>query len=301
MSLEVRVEVLPPWPYSLPRTGGMDGLTPVRSGVLHRLLHEGEVPVHVRVAQLRSGAVVIGATAADRGAAMRAITRMRRALGVDLALRPFHERFRNDPLIGAAVRANPVLRPAGRPSAFEAFACAVTEQLIEYQRAVAIQRRMIAALGRHDPRSRLRDAPSAAVLGAASAARLESFDLAAGRALALIRGAREVAAGRVDLESSDPQVQEQGWARLRALRGIGPWTVEMMALTGQGRLDQLPAGDLGFIKLVGRLCSGGDPHARAQEQQVRELFERFGEWKGLAGVYALRSQGVLRSAVLRSG
>ena len=38
---------------------------------------------------------------------------MRAALGIDQDLRPFYERFRFDPLIGAAVRANPGLRAAG--------------------------------------------------------------------------------------------------------------------------------------------------------------------------------------------
>ena len=33
--------------------------------------------------------------------------------------------------------------------------------------------------------------------------------------------------------------------------GIGPWTLECLALHGQGRDDQLPAGDLAYIKLVG--------------------------------------------------
>ena len=39
----------------------------------------------------------------------------------------------------------------------------------------------------------------------------------------------------------------------------------MLALHGQGRHDQLPAGDVGLLKLVGRTLSGGDPQARAQE------------------------------------
>ena len=43
--------------------------------------------------------------------------------------------------------------------------------------------------------------------------------------------------------------------------------MQMLALTGQGRLDQLPAGDLGYMKLVGRL-RGGDPRARATEEEV---------------------------------
>ena len=279
----------------------MDGLAPVRGGVLQRLVHDAEQPIHVRVAQLSSGNVLIGAQADDPAAAGRAIERMRRALWLDLDLAPFHKQFSRDPLIGASVRSNPTLRPAGRPHAFEAFAWAVTEQLIEYERAVAIQRRIVAALGRYDPVSRLRDSPAAAVLGGggASAARLESFDLSASRAITLIKASREIAAGRIDVDTLDPVAQEEGWRRLRRIRGIGTWTVEMMALTAQGRVDQIPAGDLGFIKFVGRALSGGDTYARASEDQVREFFAPYGAWQGLAGVYALRSSANVKSAIMQ--
>ncbi|MGH2842326.1 MAG: DNA-3-methyladenine glycosylase family protein, partial [Solirubrobacteraceae bacterium] len=171
------------------------------------------------------------------------------------------------------------------------------EQLIEYERAAAIQRRMVAALGRRDAASGLRNSPSAAVFAGTAPARLEAFDLAASRALALTKVARQVAAGRVALESADPAVQEADWRRLRTIPGIGSWTVEILALTGQGRLDQVPAGDLGLIKLVGRLLSGGDPWARADEQQVREFFARFGRWQGLAASYALRVGGQIKSPI----
>jgi len=301
MSVDVRLEVRPVWPFRLTRRSGMDGLSPVRGGVLHRLLHERldghELPVHVRVAQLSSGSVLIGARASHGELAQRAIARMRRALGVDLELRAFHDEFRRDPLIGAAVRANPTLRPAGRPDPFEALAWAITEQLIEYVRAAAIQRRMVAALGRRDGVSGLRNSPSAAVFAGTAPARLESLDLSASRSLALVKVAREVAGARVHLDALDPEVQEAGWRRLRSIPGIGSWTVEILALTGQGRLDQVPAGDLGLIKLVGRLLSGGDPWARADEQQVRDFFARFGRWQGLAASYALRVGGQIKSPI----
>jgi 3-methyladenine DNA glycosylase/8-oxoguanine DNA glycosylase len=301
MTDELRVEVRPLWPFRLTRRSGMDGLSPVRRGVLHRLLHERledqEHAVHVRVAQLSSGDVLIGARAEHRELSERAIVRMRRALGVDLDLRAFHDEYRDDPLIGAAVRTDPSVRPAGRPDPFEALAWAVTEQLIEYVRAAAIQRRMVAVLGRRDELSGLRNSPSATVFAGTAPARLEAFDLAASRAIALTKVAREVAAGRVQLDSTDPEVQEAGWGRLRTISGIGSWTVEILALTGQGRLDQIPAGDLGLIKLVGRLLSGGDPWARAEEQDVRDFFERFGRWQGLAASYALRSSGEVKSPI----
>ena len=58
----------------------------------------------------------------------------------------------------------------------------------------------------------------------------------------------------------------------------------MTALHGQGRLDQVPAGDLGFLKLVGRLRTGR-PHARASEEEVRELFSAYDPWAGMAAVH----------------
>lgn len=287
-AVEARVEVRPRWPFRLPRRNGMDGLMRTRRGVLHRLLHDGERPVWIRVAQPASDRVLFGARAADRELAAWGIERMRAALGVDADLAPFHERFAFDPLIGRSVRAHPTLRVSGRPDPFEALAWAVCEQLIDYERAAAIERRLIFRLGRRCGHAELRDAPPAAVLAAQAPALLESLGLSQSRAIALVRAAREVASGRVDLH--DAGGHEHGWRRLRAIRGIGSWTVESLALHGQGRLDQLPAGDLAYIKLVGRL-RGGDRWGRATEDEVREFFAPYGRWAGLAGVHALHAAG----------
>ena len=105
----------------------------------------------------------------------------------------------------------------------------------------------------------LRDLPPPRCWPAPRPALLQSFDLAGGRAITLVRAAREVARGRIDLHDPD---HERGWRRLRAIPGIGPWTVEMLALNGQGRHDQVPAGDVGLLKLVGR-CWAAAIRARA--------------------------------------
>ncbi len=257
----------------------------VRGGVAHRLLHIGGEPVVVGVAQPRRELVVFAARAGDKGAAQSGIQRMRLALGVDHDLREFHERFRFDPLIGRAVRAQPGLRVYARPDPFEALTWAICEQLIESERAAAIQRLLIGRLGRRCPTTGLRDAPDASVISRQAPARLESYGLSGGRSVMMVRVAREVAAGRVDLLDAD---HERGWRRLRAIPGIGSWTIQKLALTGQGRLDQLPAGDLAFRKLVGRLRTGR-PTARATEDEVNEFFAPYAPWGGLAGSYALRS------------
>jgi 3-methyladenine DNA glycosylase/8-oxoguanine DNA glycosylase len=273
----------------LPRRTGADGLTRRRGGVLERLLHHDDLPVVVRVAQPAPDSVVLGARAPTRAAAAYGIRRMRFALGVDDDVRPFLRLYARDPVIGRSLRRRPWLRAGRRPEPFEALAWAICEQLIEYERAAAIERRIVARLGRrgadwHGAEGRLKDLPPASALAGTTPALLQSFDLAGGRALALVRVAREIARGRLDLDHAD---HERAWRRLRAIPGIGAWTVEMLALRGQGRHDQVPAGDLGLLKHVGRLLSGGDPRARAQESEVREVFAAYGEWAGLAAVHVL--------------
>lgn len=286
--VELRVEVAPPWPFRL-GGGSADGLMRRRGASLQRLLHLGGERVHVGIVQPAPDRVVFAARAATEEAASDGIARMRFATGVDDDLRPFYDRFRSDPLIGKAVRANPRLRVRRRPLPWEALFGAVTEQLIEFGEAVAIQRRMIAVFGHRCPETGLHDGPTPAAIAAQSPARLASFDLAPKRAIALRRVAVEVAAGRADLEAAVGAPAGSGPAetaarRLLKITDIGPWTVEILALHGFGRHDVIPAGDLGFVKMVGRLTTG-HPKARAEVAEVREFFAPYGEWKGLAGEY----------------
>jgi DNA-3-methyladenine glycosylase II len=65
---------------------------------------------------------------------------------------------------------------------------------------------------------------------------------------------------------------------------VGSWTLEKLAFEGQGRDDQLPAGDLAYVKLVGRVAGLG---RRATEDEVREFFVPYAPFAGLAGIYAL--------------
>jgi len=280
--IELREEVRPPWPF---RLGGasMDGLLRRRGAALQRLMRIDGEPVLVGIVQPEADRVLFAARAASEVAARAGIARMRFATSVDDDLRPFYDRFRSDHLIGRSVRARPYLRVIRRPDPFEALAWAICEQLIEAERAEAIERRIVARLGRRCATTGLRDLPAAATLAATAPALLQSLDLSAGRAIALRRAAREVAAGRADLSAPD---HERAWRRLRAIPGIGSWTIEMLALYGQGRYDQLPAGDLGYLRVVGRIATG-NPRARVSEDEVRAFFAPYEGWAGLAGVHLL--------------
>lgn len=278
--MEQRLDVVAPWPFRL-RGNSPDGLFRRRGAGVQRLLHVGGEPVVVGAVELGPQRVRFGARGASAELCAAGIERMRFATGVDEDHRAFHAAFRGDPYIGRALRAFPKLRVQRRGDPWEALAWAVCEQLIEYDRAVVIQRRLTAVLGRRCARTGLRDAPPASAIAAQAPARLASFDLPQHRASTLRRAAIEVVRGRVDLCGLD---HEAGWRRLRAIPGIGAWTVEMLALHGQGRDDQVPAADLGYLKLVGRIVTG-NPRARADEAESRGFFERYGAWRGLAGEY----------------
>jgi 3-methyladenine DNA glycosylase/8-oxoguanine DNA glycosylase len=288
----VEVEVRPPWPYRLPRRNGGDGVTRRRGGVLSRLLHVGGRAVVVHVWQPAVDAVRFRAASACEGEAAAtgeqlelAVERMRFAVSVDDDLSDFYDAFRNDELLGPAIRHRPWHRPRRRPWPWEALAWAVTEQLIEASRAAQIQRRIVARWGRKqqpcvawEGPGPLRDVPDAEAIAACAPAELAAMDLSPARSLALIKCAREVAAGRAELESAETD------ARLRRISEIGPWTIQCLGSGGRGDPDSLPAGDLAYVKLVGYLRRLG---RRATVEEVEEFFAPYEPFRALAGSFAV--------------
>jgi 3-methyladenine DNA glycosylase/8-oxoguanine DNA glycosylase len=298
MAGPVEVEVRPPSPYRLPR-GSADRTLRVRGGVATRLLHVDGSPVLVRAWQTARDRVCFHAEGIDPervsrpqieaepagGTARteqleRAIERMRCALWVDADLSDFYRRFRRDPLIGSLIRRMPDFRPKGRPWPWEALAAAVVGQLIEAERAALIERRIAGRWGARlgEGRGALRDVPGPAAIAGRAPAELEQMELVGKRAVALRRLARDVAAGRCRIESPD------GDERLLATPQIGPWTVQCLGLFGRNELDALPAGDLGYVKLIGRLAGLG---RRATVPEVEEFYAPYEPYRGLVGSLTL--------------
>lgn len=294
--LEERVRPRSPWRF--PR-GSWDRTLRVERGVATRFLHVEGSPVLLRAWQA-TDRVVLRAEPVDprrveyRDPARReglprpagrdqfglAIERLRFMLGVDDDLTDFHRRFRRDPLLGPLLRRMPAFRPKRRPWPWEALASAVVGQLIEADRAARIERRIIGRWGPRlgEGRDGPRDVPAAATIAGRAPAELAAMDLAPSRAAALRRVAGEVAAGRCRIERPEAD------RRLLALPQIGPWTVQRLGLFGRGEPDSLPAGDLAYIKLVGRLAGDG---RRATVAEVEEFFAPYAPYRGLVGALTL--------------
>jgi DNA-3-methyladenine glycosylase II len=266
----------------------------VERGVVSRLLQVEGSPVLARAWEPVKGRIALRADPLDPGAIAApnsiaagpsreaggaeletAIERMRFALGVDDDLSEFYRRFRGDPLLGPLLRRRPYLRPRRRPWAWEALAWAVVKQLIESGRAARIQRRIVGRWGSRlgEGPSGLRDVPAPGTIAGRAPVELESMGLALKRALALRRIAGDIAAGRCD------PGQPTADSRLLSMREIGPWTVQCLGLLGRGDPDSLPAGDLIYLKLVGRLARLG---RRATVEEVEEFYAPYAPFRGLA-------------------
>ena len=266
----------------------------VRGGVASRLMQVEGSPILLRAWQPAARRVMVRAEAVDPGAVSVpppaldrlqppgpaqlevAAARMRFALGVDDDLGDFYRRVRRDPLLGPLIRRRPHLRPRRRPWPWEALAWAVVKQLIETGRAARIQRRIVGRWGPRlgEERDQLRDVPSAGLIAGRAPAELEATGLSPKRSIALATVAREISAGRV--RPADPGSD----GRLLAVPEIGLWTVQCLGLFGRGEPDSLPAGDLMFLKLVGRLARLG---RRATVEEVEEFYAPYAPFRGLAG------------------
>ncbi|MFT3865993.1 MAG: hypothetical protein QM729_17135 [Solirubrobacterales bacterium] len=292
----LEVEARPPSPFRF-GGGSTDRTLRVERGVARRLLQVDRRPVLVRAWQSGPGRVKLRAEAVDPariavpvaggepGWAGReelgiAIERMRFALGVDDDMSAFHHRFRRDPLIGPIIRRMPDFRPKRRPWPWEALAAAVCGQLIEASRAAVIERRIVGRWGARlgEGRGAMRDVPAAEVIAGRAPAELQSMDLSGGRSVALRKLAIAVSRDHGDIASPRSD------ARFLAISEIGPWTIRCLGLYGRGEADSLPAGDLGYIKLVGHLAGLG---RRATVAEVEEFYAPYEPYRGLVGALTL--------------
>jgi 3-methyladenine DNA glycosylase/8-oxoguanine DNA glycosylase len=210
-----------------------------------------------------------------RASCERAVDEARFMLALEDDTTEFHRRHARDPLIGPTVQRLRGMRTRRKATVTHAAIRAVSGQLIQAGRALEIERSIVRACGE--------DPPSRSSLAALSPARLTATGLAASRAATLSRLARTL-----DLEGL--RGRDDALARLGRERGVGPWTVGVVALQGLGRYDAGLVDDLGLVKLLASLR-----RRWPEPGETAELLAPYAEWQGLASVFLL--QGFTRGLV----
>lgn len=144
------------------------------------------------------------------------------------------------------------VRVPGALDAFETAARIVLGQQVSVAAARTLAGRLVAEFGPSvaTPFAELgRLFPSAACIAAADAARIGKLGIVRQRVGALQALARELAASRIVLQPGAPL--DATLAALRALPGIGEWTVQLIALRTLAWPDAFAAGDVGVCKALG--------------------------------------------------
>jgi 3-methyladenine DNA glycosylase/8-oxoguanine DNA glycosylase len=201
-------------------------------------------------------------------------------LALDDDTADFHSRFARDPLIGPSARALVGYRPLRRATVAHAAVRALAGQLIEARQARAIERAITRACGDH--------VVTQDALRLLSPVALRRLGLAQQRATVLSR-----LAATVELERLHAFPTEVVRARLTRERGIGPWSVGVVALEGLGRYDHALIGDLSLVKLQAALTGRW-----VEGWETAELLAPYEEWQGLAGEILLLgwARGLVRGA-----
>jgi DNA-3-methyladenine glycosylase II len=197
--------------------------------------------------------------------------RLRRMLGLDVDLAPFLAVARRIPALAPVLPFARGLRPPRFESLHEAFAAVILFQQVSLASAVAILRRLVAALSPERQAGGgavLRPFPPAARLADAPDALLRAAGLSGAKARSLRAAAGLVASGALRDEELARLPSPLLVETLREVPGVGPWTASLLALRYFGRLDLFPPGDVAAAKALGEV---GDPR----------LVEALGPWRGM--------------------
>lgn len=248
VSIELLLHYRPPYDWD----GVLDffsrhavgGVETVAAGSYHRNFVSGGASGSFRVSPSPGkNALRLELQLADRSQLMPVVARVRRMFDLDANPAAIHEVLGRDARLAPLLQRMPGIRATGHWSLYEAAIRGIVGQQISTQAARNVLARLAAA-GSRDAQST--DIPMAAAFPTAAAINSlgdQAFPMP-GRRRETLRALCNSCSGREDDLETDA---------LGALRGVGPWTIAMAAMRGNGHPDIFPPKDLGLEKAWKRL------------------------------------------------
>ena len=180
-----------------------------------------------------------------------------------------------DPVIAALISAHRDDRLCGSGDAFQTLLNAVVGQQISVAAADSIWGRLKTAFPGLAPQA----------LAAAEQTALRAVGLSTQKAGYIRDIAGAFAVGAIDPAAWDQMADREVHEELTALRGVGPWTADMVLIFHLHRPDVLPLGDIGLVNAAARLF-GWEQDRRSR--RLREHAERWRPWRTVATWYIWR-------------
>ena len=245
VSIELQLHYRPPydWDGVLDFFGrhAVDGVETVAGGSYQRTITPGGVPGSFRVSPLQGkNALRLELQLADRSQLMPVVARVRRMFDLDANPAAIHAVLGQDPRLAPLLQRIPGIRSTGHWSLYEASIRGIVGQQISTQAARGVLARLSGAGRRDAQNSVTAEFPAAATIAALEDAHFPM----PGRRRETLRALADYCSGREDALEIDA---------LAALKGVGPWTIAMAMMRGNGDPDTFPQKDLGLEKAWARL------------------------------------------------
>jgi len=255
------------------------GVESVEHGIYSRTIAVGGARGIVEV-RMAPDPFLLATITVDRLPALAAIVaRLRHLFDLDADPDPIAAHLGRDPVLAPRLAHHAGLRVPGAWDSFELAVQAMLEQRVGLAAASALTARLAATFGERISAPRSSNGglrllfPDARTLARAD---LSSIGLPRARAAAL--SALATLAAR---ESAFPRTSrplEHTTAELRALAGIGDWTVEPVAMRALRAPDAFPAGDVGLLRAMRR------DMARTSPALLERRAERWRPWRAYAAM-----------------
>ncbi len=203
---------------------------------------------------------------------LHVVSRVRRMFDLDADPLAINSSLQRDPLLAHLIKMRPGLRVAGAWDAFELGVRAILGQQVSVAGASTLTARIAARFGHPVP---FQIDGLACTFPAAH--ELVSADLAIGipaaRAEAIREFARATASESLRFDGGHDAATCVG--RLCALRGLGPWTAQYIALRALSDPDAFPAADLALLRATGMKAP----------RELERHAERWRPWRAYAAMH----------------
>lgn len=207
----------------------------------------------------------------------------RRLLGLRMDVDAFEARHGRHAELGALVLAQSGLRIPMAATPFEALVWAVTGQQINVGVASQLRRRLI-LLGGQRHSSGLWCHPDAEGVARLSEEQLREAKFSVAKSQTILRISHLVREGHLPLENwmPDPELVDALQARLLAIKGVGPWTVNYTLLRGFGHADGSLHGDVAVRNALQRVLARDDKLSAAHTEA---WLAQFTPWRSLVAAH----------------
>lgn len=243
-------------------TGGKDPTVRLRADGWWRTVRLPEGPATVRLSARPRERIEADAWGRGAEAALRSVPRW---LGLDQP--PW--RLPGHPVTDRLLRERPGIRLNDTGDVFEALLITVLQQLVTWQEAAFVWRRLVERFGEPAPGpAGLRLIPTPRAIRAAGIDRLAGLGMERRKALVL----HEVAFAASRLQRAAELPTDQAAALLQNVRGVGPWTSAMVLGARLGRPEPVVCGDVHLPHLV---CWALAREPRGSDERMVELLEPF--------------------------